>query len=109
MDWILKALIFISNLILSIKLSWILHCVTAKGLMNRAHAYKALKENNDDDKGINMGLFSYPILMAADILMFNSTHVPVGPDQLQHLEMTKILQTDLIIYLAILLRFRSNY
>ena len=57
--------------------------------MNRAHAYKALKENNDDDKGINMGLFSYPILMAADILMFNSTHVPVGPDQLQHLEMTR--------------------
>ena len=43
--------------------------------MNRAHAYKALKENNDDDKGINMGLFSYPILMAADILMFNSTYV----------------------------------
>ena len=57
--------------------------------MNRAHAYKALKENNDDDKGINMGLFSYPILMAADILIFNSTHVPVGPDQLQHLEMTR--------------------
>ena len=57
--------------------------------MNRAHAYKSLKENNDDDKGINMGLFSYPILMAADILMFNSTHVPVGPDQLQHLEMTR--------------------
>ena len=72
-----------------LELSWILHCVTAKGLMNRAHAYKALKENNDDDKGINMGLFSYPILMAADILMFNSTHVPVGPDQLQHLEMTR--------------------
>ena len=72
-----------------LELSWILHCVTAKGLMNRAHAYKALKEKNDDDKGINMGLFSYPILMAADILMFNSTHVPVGPDQLQHLEMTR--------------------
>jgi len=72
-----------------LELSWILHCVTAKGLMNRAHAYKALKDNNDDDKGINMGLFSYPILMAADILMFNSTHVPVGPDQLQHLEMTR--------------------
>lgn len=72
-----------------LELSWILHCVTAKGLMNRAHAYKSLKENNGDDKGINMGLFSYPILMAADILMFNSTHVPVGPDQLQHLEMTR--------------------
>ncbi len=71
-----------------LELSWILHCVTSKGLMNRAHAYKALKEKNDD-KGINMGLFSYPILMAADILMFNSTHVPVGPDQMQHLEMTR--------------------
>ena len=72
-----------------LELSWVLNCVTSKGLMNRAHAYKSLKENNDDDKGINMGLFSYPILMAADILMFNSTHVPVGPDQLQHLEMTR--------------------
>ena len=72
-----------------LELSWVLHCVTAKGLMNRAHAYKALKENNSDDKGVNMGLFSYPILMSADILMFNSTHVPVGPDQLQHLEMTR--------------------
>ena len=59
--------------------------------MNRAHAYKAATAENttDDDKGINMGLFSYPILMASDILIFNSTHVPVGPDQLQHLEMTR--------------------
>ena len=59
--------------------------------MNRAHAYKAaIAENkSDEDKGINMGLFSYPILMASDILIFNSTHVPVGSDQLQHLEMTR--------------------
>ena len=73
------------------ELSWILTCITAKGLMNRAHAYKAAAAENktDEDKGINMGLFSYPILMATDILIFNSTHVPVGPDQLQHLEMTR--------------------
>ncbi len=74
-----------------IELCWILNCVTAKGLMNRAHAYKAATSNNenDPDKGITMGLFSYPVLMAADILMFDSTHVPVGSDQVQHLEMTR--------------------
>ncbi len=74
-----------------VELTWILNCLTAKGLMNRAHAYKAaVAENkNDPDKGINMGLFSYPVLMAADILMFDSTHVPVGADQIQHLEMTR--------------------
>ena len=74
-----------------IELSWILNCVTAKGLMNRSHAYKAATSNNkaDEDKGITMGLFSYPVLMAADILMFNATHIPVGADQIQHLEMTR--------------------
>jgi tryptophanyl-tRNA synthetase len=74
-----------------LELSWILNCVTAKGLMNRSHAYKAAAGNNsgDEDKGITMGLFSYPVLMAADILMFNATHVPVGADQIQHLEMTR--------------------
>ena len=74
-----------------LELSWILNCVTAKGLMNRSHAYKAATtaNNTDEDKGISMGLFSYPVLMAADILMFNATHVPVGPDQIQHLEMTR--------------------
>lgn len=74
-----------------LELSWILNCVTAKGLMNRSHAYKAATEanSNDEDKGITMGLFSYPVLMAADILMFNATHVPVGADQIQHLEMTR--------------------
>ena len=74
-----------------LELSWILNCVTAKGLMNRSHAYKAATTVNkeDEDKGITMGLFSYPVLMAADILMFNATHVPVGADQIQHIEMTR--------------------
>jgi tryptophanyl-tRNA synthetase len=77
------------------ELAWILTCLTAKGLMNRAHAYKAAVAENegnkdsDPDKGITMGLFSYPVLMAADILMFNARKVPVGKDQIQHLEMTR--------------------
>ena len=76
------------------ELTWIITCSTAKGLMNRAHAYKAVVAENveageDPDFAINMGLFSYPILMAADILMFGSTHVPVGKDQIQHLEMAR--------------------
>lgn len=76
------------------ELTWLLSCVTAKGLMNRAHAYKAAvaeneAANEDPDLGINLGLFSYPVLMAADILMFNAQSVPVGRDQLQHLEMAR--------------------
>ena len=76
------------------ELAWILNCSASKGLLNRAHAYKAIVAENthlgsDEDKGINMGLFSYPVLMAADILIFNATHVPVGPDQAQHMEMTR--------------------
>ncbi len=76
------------------ELTWLLTCSTAKGLMNRAHAYKAAVQENleksvDADFGITMGLFSYPILMAADILMFNATDVPVGRDQVQHLEMAR--------------------
>ncbi len=77
------------------ELTWMLTCVTAKGLMNRAHAYKAAVADNeqggenDPDKGITMGLFSYPILMAADILMFNANKVPVGKDQVQHIEMAR--------------------
>jgi len=77
------------------ELTWIITCMTAKGLMNRAHAYKAAVQENeaikaqDPDKGINMGLFSYPILMAADILMFKASRVPVGKDQIQHLEMAR--------------------
>ncbi|CAB3673677.1 tryptophan--tRNA ligase [Achromobacter pestifer] len=76
------------------ELSWLLTCVTAKGLMNRAHAYKASVDQNvakgvDPDDGVTMGLFSYPVLMAADILMFNANKVPVGRDQIQHLEMAR--------------------
>ncbi len=77
------------------ELSWMLSCVTAKGLMNRAHAYKAAVQANDEsgevdaDKGVNMGLFNYPILMAADILLFNAHKVPVGRDQIQHIEMAR--------------------
>ncbi|HLR12059.1 MAG TPA: tryptophan--tRNA ligase [Burkholderiaceae bacterium] len=76
------------------ELCWMLACVTAKGLMNRAHAYKAAVDVNTEreiepDDGVTMGLFSYPVLMAADILMFNANRVPVGRDQIQHLEMTR--------------------
>lgn len=77
------------------ELNWILSCTCSKGLMNRAHAYKAAIDANteagtaDPDQGISMGLFCYPILMSADILMFNATHVPVGRDQIQHLEMAR--------------------
>lgn len=76
------------------QLCWILTCLTAKGLMNRAHAYKDsvdknLVEGEDPDHAITMGLYSYPVLMAADILMFNATKVPVGRDQTQHLEIAR--------------------
>jgi len=76
------------------ELTWMLTCMTAKGLMNRAHAYKAAVQANqeagqDDDFGITMGLYSYPVLMAADILMFNADRVPVGRDQIQHVEMAR--------------------
>jgi len=76
------------------ELSWVLTCNAAKGLMNRAHAYKAAVQVNeeagsDPDLGVTMGLFSYPILMAADILMFNASHIPVGRDQIQHVEMAR--------------------
>jgi len=76
------------------QLTWFLSCVAAKGLMNRAHAYKDAVQKNldggeDPDFGITMGLFSYPVLMAADILMFNATKVPVGRDQIQHIEMAR--------------------
>lgn len=76
------------------ELCWILTCNAAKGLMNRAHAYKAAVQANeeageDPDYAITMGLFSYPILMAADILIFNAHEVPVGRDQIQHVEMAR--------------------
>lgn len=76
------------------ELCWMLTCVAGKGLMNRSHAYKAAVDGNqekgdDADLGVTMGLFSYPILMTADILMFNAHKIPVGKDQLQHLEMAR--------------------
>ena len=77
------------------ELAWILSCVTEKGLLNRSHAYKAATDSNkengkkDVEEGISAGLFSYPILMASDILCPNATHVPVGKDQQQHLEITR--------------------
>lgn len=94
-----------------LELNWILTCVTAKGLMNRAHAYKAAVQENldkgqeDQDHQIEMGLYSYPILMTADILMFKANDVPVGRDQIQHVEMARDIagrfnhrfQTDLFV------------
>lgn len=74
------------------ELAWILACITAKGLLNRAHAYKGARDRNrtigveDLDSGINMGMYNYPILMAADILIMQTDVVPVGSDQVQHLE-----------------------
>ena len=74
--------------------TWILSCFTAKGLLNRAHAYKAavdvnLKAGNQSDADINAGLFNYPVLMAADILLFGAHRVPVGQDQRQHVEIAR--------------------
>ena len=76
------------------ELTWFLTCVTGKGILNRAHAYKAAVDKNtaagtDTDADITAGLFMYPVLMGADILMFNAHKVPVGRDQVQHLEMAR--------------------
>ena len=80
------------------ELNWILNNVTPKGLMNRAHAYKAMVEKNtennvDIDSGVNMGLYNYPILMAADILLYNTNLVPIGLDQKQHIEIARDIAT----------------
>ncbi len=76
------------------ELNWFLTCVAGKGVLNRAHAYKASVDRNradgeDDDAGITAGLFMYPVLMSADILLFNAHQVPVGRDQVQHIEMAR--------------------
>ena len=76
------------------ELTWFLTCVTGKGVLNRAHAYKASVDKNtaagqDPDADVSAGLFMYPVLMGADILMFNAQHVPVGRDQVQHIEMAR--------------------
>ncbi len=76
------------------ELTWLLTCVTGKGLLNRAHAYKAAQDKNaaagrEQDDGVTAGLFMYPVLMGADILMFKANKVPVGRDQIQHIEMAR--------------------
>jgi tryptophanyl-tRNA synthetase len=76
------------------ELTWFLTCVTGKGLLNRAHAYKASVDKNnaagnDPDADVSAGLFMYPVLMGADILMFKAHKVPVGRDQIQHIEMAR--------------------
>ncbi|WP_126942408.1 tryptophan--tRNA ligase [Xanthomonas sp. BRIP62418] len=76
------------------ELLWLLTCVAGKGILNRAHAYKAAVDKNradgeDEDAGVTAGLFMYPVLMAADILIFNAHKVPVGRDQIQHIEMAR--------------------
>ncbi len=76
------------------ELTWLLTCVTGKGVLNRAHAYKASVDKNnaagnDPDADVTAGLFMYPVLMAADILMFKSHKIPVGRDQIQHIEMAR--------------------
>jgi tryptophanyl-tRNA synthetase len=76
------------------ELTWLLTCVTGKGVLNRAHAYKAAVDKNtgadeDPDMDVTAGLFMYPVLMGADILMFNAHKVPVGRDQIQHIEMAR--------------------
>ncbi|MBP6483382.1 MAG: tryptophan--tRNA ligase [Rhodoferax sp.] len=76
------------------ELTWLLTCVTGKGVLNRAHAYKAAVDRNiasqqDPDMDVSAGLFMYPVLMGADILMFNAHKVPVGRDQIQHIEMAR--------------------
>lgn len=81
-----------------LELNWILCNLTPKGLLNRAHAYKACVEKNEEegkekDFGVNMGLFNYPILMTADIILFDSKYVPVGQDQTQHVEIARDIAT----------------
>lgn len=83
------------------ELSWILACMTPKGFMNKAHAYKACVQDNeaaglDPDAGVNMGLYTYPILMAADIVGVDADFVPVGKDQVQHVEIARdiVLRTN---------------
>ena len=76
------------------ELAWLLSCVTSKGSLNRAHAYKSAVDRNtltehDPDAGITAGLFMYPVLMAADILLFHANSIPVGLDQIQHVEMAR--------------------
>ncbi len=83
-----------SDLIETAELHWVLSCIAPKGLLNRAHAYKSVRDDNlanerEDDAGISIGLFTYPVLMTADILLFDAHCVPVGADQVQHVEIAR--------------------
>ncbi len=83
-----------SDISATFELAYILACFTGKGRLNRAHAYKTVVQANrdagrDDEVGVNMGLFTYPILMAADILLYGADVVPVGTDQSQHIEIAQ--------------------
>jgi len=83
-----------SDVLETFELFWLLSCVTPKGSMNRSHAYKSIVDGNTRlrrarDVGVNMGLYAYPILMAADVLLFDADFVPVGTDQTQHIEMVR--------------------
>lgn len=84
-----------SDIAQDFELAWIFNCLTPKGLMNRAHAYKALVDSaneageKDPDAKVNMGLYSYPVLMAADIILYSANVVPVGQDQKQHVEIAR--------------------
>lgn len=86
------------------ELNWILSCLTPKGDLNRAHSYKDCVQKNiqkdeDPDHGVNMGLFNYPVLMSADILLFGTNYVPVGKDQIQHIEIARsIAQRFNVLY-----------
>jgi tryptophanyl-tRNA synthetase len=97
------------------ELSTMLMAFTAKGLLNRAHAYKSLvdknlADNRDPDYHLNMGLYTYPVLMAADILIANADLVPVGYDQKQHIEMTRdIAESINTTYKRDLLRIPQPY
>jgi tryptophanyl-tRNA synthetase len=76
------------------ELTWLLNCMTPKGDLNRAHSYKDKVQKNaeagkDQDYGVNMGLFDYPVLMSADILLYDSNSIPVGKDQIQHVEIAR--------------------
>ena len=78
------------------ELTWFLTCIASKGMLNRAHAYKAAVDRNaeageDPDAGITAGLYMYPVLMVVDILAFDAHQVPVGRDQIQHIEMARDL------------------
>jgi tryptophanyl-tRNA synthetase len=83
-----------SDLIETAELHWVLSCIAPKGLLNRAHAYKAVRDDNlanerEEDTGVTIGLFCYPVLMTADILLFDANSVPVGIDQVQHVEIAR--------------------